>query len=130
MDLMADLAASGENNMELISVSSDSIPVHRLGGIWLLSISSCLRNRVWRERRDIGGPMIMLADRTGEVEAENNNGQTLRQTLRSRAPLECWTPPPTLPTTPSLSSTPAAPFRQENSLEGSLNIKIWREDIK
>ena len=30
----------------------------------------------------------MLADRTGEVEAENNNGQTLRQTLRSRASLE------------------------------------------
>ena len=33
MDLMADLAASGENKMELISVSSDSIPVHRLAGI-------------------------------------------------------------------------------------------------
>ena len=30
---MADLAASGENNMELISVSSDSIPVHRLVGM-------------------------------------------------------------------------------------------------
>ena len=122
MDLMADLAASdsGENNMELISVSSDSIPVHRLGGIWLLSMSSCLRNRVWRERRDCGSPMIMLADRTGEVVAENNNDQTLRQTLRSRAPLECWTPPPTLPTTPSLSSTPTAQFRQENLLEGSL----------
>ena len=37
---MADLAASGENKMELISVSSDSIPVHRLVG-WLLSMSSC-----------------------------------------------------------------------------------------
>ena len=74
----------------------------------------------------------MLADRTGEVAAENNNvgDQTLRKTLRSRAPLECWTPPPTLPTTPSLSSTPTAPFRQENPLEGSLNIKTWREDIK
>ena len=32
--------------------------------------------------------MIMLADRTGEVKAENNNDQTLRQTLRSRASLE------------------------------------------
>ena len=33
LDVMADLAAlSGENNMELISVSSDSIPVHRLVG--------------------------------------------------------------------------------------------------
>ena len=41
LDVMADLAAmSGENNMELISVSSDSIPVHRLVG-WLLSMSSC-----------------------------------------------------------------------------------------
>ena len=64
--------------------------------------------------------MIMLADRTGEVVAENNNDQTLRQTLRSRASLECWTPPPTSPTTPSLSSTPTAQFRQENLLEGSL----------
>ena len=33
LDVMADLAAmSGENNMEVISVSSDSIPVHRLVG--------------------------------------------------------------------------------------------------
>ena len=66
--------------------------------------------------------MIMLADRTGEVVAENNNvgDQTLRQTLRSRAPLGCWTPPPTLPTTPSLSSTPTAQFRQENLLEGKI----------
>ena len=51
MDLMADLAASdsAENNMELISVSSDSIPVHRLGGIWLLSMSSCLRKGLERK---------------------------------------------------------------------------------
>ena len=64
--------------------------------------------------------MIMLADRTGEVEAENNNDQTLRQTLRSRASLEFWTPPHTSPTTPSLSSTPTAQFRQENLLEGKI----------
>ena len=32
LDVMADLADSGENDMELISISSDSIPVHRLVG--------------------------------------------------------------------------------------------------
>jgi len=51
LDVMADLAASQEFNLELVAVSTDSIPVHR----------------VWRERREGGGPMIMLADMTGEV---------------------------------------------------------------
>ena len=29
-------------------------------------LSTCFA-RVWRERRDRGGPMIMLSDKTGEV---------------------------------------------------------------
>ena len=64
MDVMADLAASQEFNMELVAVSTDSIPVHR----WVaVRERLSLFVRVWRERREGGGPMIMLADMTGEV---------------------------------------------------------------
>ena len=67
MDVMADLAASDEFNLELVAVSTDSIPVHR----WVsLAVTKRLTLfvRVWRERREGGGPMIMLADKTGEVQ--------------------------------------------------------------
>ena len=64
MDVMADLAASQEFNLELVAVSTDSIPVHR----WVaVRKRLSLFVRVWRERREGGGPMIMLADMTGEV---------------------------------------------------------------
>ena len=67
LDVMADLAASDEFDLELVAVSTDSIPVHR----WWASEHNSEDHsgfvRVWRERREGGGPMIMLADRTGEV---------------------------------------------------------------
>ena len=65
MDLMADLAASKEFDLELVAVSTDSIPVHRWWPSGYNSDSGFVR--VWRERREGGGPMIMLADKTGEV---------------------------------------------------------------
>jgi len=51
LDMMSDLAASEEFDLELVAVSTDTLPVHR----------------VWREKRKGGGPMIMLSDVTGEV---------------------------------------------------------------
>ena len=66
LDVMSDLAASNEFNLELVAASTDSIPVHR----WVsLAVTKRLTLfvRVWRERRDRGGPMIMLSDKTGEV---------------------------------------------------------------
>ena len=70
--------------------------------------------RVWRERREGGGPMIMLADRTGEVTKISFAVCWLIKPcdLRCVAALECWTLAPTSPTTPSLSLTAAASSRQ------------------
>ena len=51
LDLMANLAASPQLEAELVAVSTDSVAVHR----------------VWRERRYLGGPGIMLGDTTGAM---------------------------------------------------------------
>ena len=51
LDLMADLAAAPELELELVAISTDSVEVHR----------------AWRERREGGGPAIMLGDRTGQM---------------------------------------------------------------
>ena len=51
LDLMANLAASPVLDAELVAVSTDSVAVHR----------------VWRERRDVGGPGVMLGDTTGAL---------------------------------------------------------------
>ena len=51
LDVMANLAAAPELDMELVAVSTDSLEVHR----------------VWRERREAGGPGVMVADRTNQV---------------------------------------------------------------
>ena len=51
LDVMAELATAPELDMELVAVSTDSLEVHR----------------VWRERREAGGPGVMVADRTGQV---------------------------------------------------------------
>ena len=48
---MAELAAAPQLDMELVAVSTDSLEVHR----------------VWRERREAGGPGVMVGDRTGQV---------------------------------------------------------------
>ena len=48
---MAELVAAPELDMELVAVSTDSLEVHR----------------VWRERREAGGPGVMVGDRTGQV---------------------------------------------------------------
>ena len=68
--------------------------------------------RVWRERREGGGPMIMLADRTGEVPKFAFLPSLQLFDLRCLADLECWTLDLTSPTTPSLSLTAAASSRQ------------------
>ena len=69
MDAMADLAVANAPKLELIAVSTDSLPVHRYKlpvHRWNKSLSSFIMiSRVWRETRDRGGPMIMLADKTG-----------------------------------------------------------------
>ena len=69
--------------------------------------------RVWRERREGGGPMIMLADRTGEVPRFASLPSLKLFDLRCLADLECWTLDLTSPTTPSLSLTAVASSRQE-----------------
>ena len=44
LDVMADLAASDEFDLELVAISTDSIPVHR----WLLYNSGCQKLSLWR----------------------------------------------------------------------------------
>lgn len=68
--MMSDLAASDEFDLELVAVSTDSLPVHR--SLLTPRTTNPLCNlhifvRVWREKRKGGGPMIMLSDVTGEV---------------------------------------------------------------
>ena len=48
LDVMAELAVAPELGIEMVAVSTDSLEVHR----------------VWRERREAGGPGVMVADRT------------------------------------------------------------------
>ena len=62
------------SSLHWLPVHRYKLPVHR----WNKSLSSFIMiSRLWRETRDRGGPMIMLADKTGEVknlekmEAEN-----------------------------------------------------------
>ena len=51
LNLMADLVANMEYNLELLVISTDSVETHR----------------AWAEAREGGAPVTMLADRTGEV---------------------------------------------------------------
>ena len=51
LNLMADLAANKEFNLELVVISTDSVETHR----------------AWTETREGGAPVTMLGDRTGEV---------------------------------------------------------------
>ena len=51
LNLMADLAANKEFNLELVVISTDSVENHR----------------AWTETREGGAPVTMLGDRTGEV---------------------------------------------------------------
>ena len=48
---MADLVANKEFNMEVLVISTDSVETHR----------------AWAESMEVGAPVTMLGDRTGEV---------------------------------------------------------------